>query len=441
MDLPNGWDYITIGEMATYINGRAFKPAEWEESGLPIIRIQNLNNENTKYNYSSKEYEEKYKIVFGDLLFAWSASLGAYIWRNGEAWLNQHIFKVAPHNGIHKKFMYYTLVNTIAYFYSQAHGSGMVHITKGPFEATKTPLPPLAEQHRIVAKIDALFSELDKGVETLQTIRQQLRMYRQAVLKWAFEGKLTDSIDECINIVPMRDIVFQYQNGISKRSGNEGIKYKVLRLSDIENFKIFDKSPRFIDLTESEIEKYTLLPNDLVLIRVNGSRELVGRLIIITYEQKWAYCDHFIRIRLKSETAYSPYIRYLFDSKIIRDFVSYKMVSTAGQNTISQASINELNLPLPPLDIQKRIVTEIESRLSVCDKLEQLVDENLYKAQALKQSIFKKAFAGQLVPQDLNDEPASILLERIKAEQERSAAMIKTKRRQEKWLNKTHQRL
>lgn len=88
----------TLGTVATYINGRAFKPSEWENEGKPIIRIQNLTNKDAAFNYSSQEYEEKYLVQKGDLLFAWSASLGAHIWKGEDAWLNQHIFRVIPYD-------------------------------------------------------------------------------------------------------------------------------------------------------------------------------------------------------------------------------------------------------------------------------------------------------------------------------------------------------
>ena len=148
--------------MATYINGRAFKPSEWEQNGLPIIRIQNLNDSDAPYNYSSATYETKYLVKDGDLLFAWAASLGTYIWNGGNAWLNQHIFKVEPKEFIDKYFLYYSLVNLIAEFYRQTHGSGMVHITKGKFENTPILIPPLAEQKRIVVVLEKIYYQLDK---------------------------------------------------------------------------------------------------------------------------------------------------------------------------------------------------------------------------------------------------------------------------------------
>ena len=193
LELPTGWDYACLGDVAKYLNGRAFKSSEWEQTGKPIIRIQNLNNPRAKFNYSNDDFEERYSVKNGDLLFAWSASLGAYIWRGSEAWLNQHIFKVLPKKHITKEFLYYLINNFLNELYSKTHGSGMVHITKKNFEATQIGLPPLPEQHRIVEKIETLFSELDSGVENLKAAKVQLGRCRQSVLKSAFEGKLTEA--------------------------------------------------------------------------------------------------------------------------------------------------------------------------------------------------------------------------------------------------------
>lgn len=160
-NIPQGWTISTVGKVANYINGRAFKPIEWEQEGLPIIRIQNLNDCNASYNYTTATYEEKYLIKDGDLLFAWAASLGTYIWNSGNAWLNQHIFKVEPKQYIDKSFLYYSFIYLITDFYRQSHGSGMVHITKEKFENTPILIPPLNEQKRIVTALEEVINLMD----------------------------------------------------------------------------------------------------------------------------------------------------------------------------------------------------------------------------------------------------------------------------------------
>ncbi len=160
-NIPDGWEVLKVGDVAEYINGRAFKPEEWEQQGLPIIRIQNLNNENAAYNYSTTNFEDKYLVHKGDLLFAWAASLGTYIWNKGVAWLNQHIFKVIPKSFIQKEYLYYSFIVMIGDFYAESHGSGMVHITKGKFENRPILIPPIAEQKRIISKIEEILAVID----------------------------------------------------------------------------------------------------------------------------------------------------------------------------------------------------------------------------------------------------------------------------------------
>ena len=165
--LPEGWAVLKVGNVAEYINGRAFKPEEWEQTGLPIIRIQNLNDPNAYYNRTKNEYEEKYLIKKGDLLFAWAASLGTYIWKGEDAWLNQHIFKVIPYPFMDKKYLYYAFHAMITEFYRKSHGSGMIHITRKQFEEITLWLPPLTEQYRIVQYLQQVFEKLDSIVENL----------------------------------------------------------------------------------------------------------------------------------------------------------------------------------------------------------------------------------------------------------------------------------
>ena len=162
--LPKGWTTIKVGDVAIYTNGRAFKPEDWMHEGLPIIRIQNLNDNSASYNRTPKTYESKYLIHNGDLLFAWAASLGTYIWNGGKAWLNQHIFKVDPYPFIEKQYLYHVFKAMITEFYTQSHGSGMVHITKKQFENIKLLLPPLEEQKRIVQTLEQISS---KDINTL----------------------------------------------------------------------------------------------------------------------------------------------------------------------------------------------------------------------------------------------------------------------------------
>ena len=150
-DLPGGWKHLTIGSLCELLNGRAFKPTEWRNSGLPIVRIQNLNDQSALFNRFDGEVRGRFLIDSGDLLFAWSGtpgtSFGAHIWNRGRAVLNQHIFKVVfDETAINKQFLRLAINQKLDELIGKAHGGvGLRHVTKGKFEATEVVLPPLQE--------------------------------------------------------------------------------------------------------------------------------------------------------------------------------------------------------------------------------------------------------------------------------------------------------
>ncbi len=158
------WPMVKIGETCNLINGRAFKPQDWEDSdsgGLPIVRIQNLNTPDNEFNYYTGKVRDRFIINEGQLLFSWSGSrgtsFGAHIWNGGKAILNQHIFKVGYDKAwATKLYLFHTLNEAVAQVEENLHGGvGLVHITKGNLERIKIPLPPLEVQKEVVAEIEA----------------------------------------------------------------------------------------------------------------------------------------------------------------------------------------------------------------------------------------------------------------------------------------------
>ncbi len=439
----DNWIEVELKDVADYINGRAFKPIEWEEKGLPIIRIQNLNNPQAKFNYTTKKFDKKYLVKNKDLLFAWSASLGAYIWSGDDAWLNQHIFKVHCKPFIKKYFLYYYLEKITKELYSKTHGSGMVHVTKSKFVSTLIPIPPLLEQRAIVSRIEELFSRLDKGIETLQKVKTQLKIYRQAVLKWAFEGKLTNSNTSFWENITLKEILSDSLIGIVKsqkeqNKAGKGVPY--IKMNNIDmNGNIDTKDVVFVSVTNEEIQKYMLKKGD-VLINTRNSYELVGKTGIMRDDTKVRiFNNNILRIRFKSSV--NPlFICYQFLSPIIRNQMRKEKKATTNVCALYQKDIFNLKIRLANIKEQQAIVQEIETRLSVADKLEQIIDESIQKAESLRQSILKKAFEGKLLSEverealknDPEWEPAEKLLERIRAEKEKLEANNNRKKRNRK---------
>jgi type I restriction enzyme M protein len=163
IDIDPKWIMETIGNLCDLYNGKAFKPSDWEKvesGGLPIIRIQNLNNDKAEYNYFTGKIDNQVIVNNGDLLFSWSGSrgtsFGPYIWKGQKAILNQHIFKVVHKDCVLKEFYYFMLKNAVTEVEENLHGGvGLVHITKGNLERIKIPLPPINIQKQIISKIEA----------------------------------------------------------------------------------------------------------------------------------------------------------------------------------------------------------------------------------------------------------------------------------------------
>ena len=176
-DVPSGWVAARVNDTGLYINGLAFKPADWKQSGIPIIRIQNLTDPQKEFNYAQGDFPDEVMVRDGDLLVSWSATLEAFMWDRGEGVLNQHIFRVIPHEGITDRgFLLLLLRHAIREMADSEHAHGLVmaHINRGPFLNHVVLIPPLAEQRRIVAKVEELMALLDR-LEAARTAREATR--------------------------------------------------------------------------------------------------------------------------------------------------------------------------------------------------------------------------------------------------------------------------
>ena len=197
--VPPAWESVHIGDAMALVNGRAFKPTEWSTTGVPIVRIQNLNDPNAHYNYCSFAVARKFYIDSGDLLLSWSGtpgtSFGAFVWNGGPAVLNQHIFRCEPRaDAFFVPFLRLAINARLSMMIERAHGGvGLRHITKGKLQGLRIALPPLIEQHRIVAKVD----ELMKLIDLLDDAREKAEELRSAARDSALDAlRNADTINE-----------------------------------------------------------------------------------------------------------------------------------------------------------------------------------------------------------------------------------------------------
>ena len=191
--LPAGWASANLADLVTILNGRAYKQTELLNSGTPVLRVGNLFTSN-KWYYSNLELEEDKYCNSGDLIYAWSASLGPFVWEGGRVIYHYHIWKLPLHSPVDlsRDYLYLYLLNKTEEIKDAGHGISMVHMTKERMELLEVPLPPLAEQHRIVAKVDELMGICDQLEEQITETDQDSRRYLEAVLNEALSPAMAE---------------------------------------------------------------------------------------------------------------------------------------------------------------------------------------------------------------------------------------------------------
>jgi type I restriction enzyme S subunit len=309
------------------------------------------------------------------------------------------VLKSSPN--IDPKFLYYSL-----------------HIVKIPdkgyarhfqfLEKEEIPVPPLSEQHQIVSKIEELFSELDKGRQQLVTVKQQLKTYRQAVLKWAFEGQFTRDDFTKLNmsndwqVLKLKDIVLE-KEGLRRGPFGSAIKkdffvpsgYKVYEQGNAINNdpyrgKYFIKEEKY-----QELKNFKVLPNDLI---VSCSGVTLGRVCEIPEDAEAGIINQaLLRIRLKKEIILNKYFIHYFRTAFFQKMIFDQSQGTAMPNLVGIKDFKEISVIVPKIEEQKEVISEIESRFSVCDKIEEIIETSLELSESLRQSILKQAFEGKLI--------------------------------------------
>ena len=405
-EVPEGWAWIRQKNLGIALNGKAFKPSDWTKKGLPIVRIQNLNDKNAPYNYYDKDVDETFLLHGGELLFAWSGtpgtSFGAHIWDKGEAVLNQHIFKILFDETIINKIFYkYCLNNQVEKLIEVAHGSaGLAHITKNMFDEVLIPLPPYNEQLRIVTEFEKIISLINYINDNKTELNDTIKQTKSKILDLAIHGKLVpqDPNDEPAEEL-LKRIATSDNRPYKKLSGDE-IPFELpktwiwQKLPDLCSIPITDgthKTPTYSDkengipflsskdVTSGEIDwskiKYItkelheelykrLAPqkNDILLAK-NGT---TGIAALVKDNTVFDIYVTLALIRPISKIIYPQYLLYIINSQFCKNQFNDHLTGIGVPN-LHLVDINKTVIPLPPLSEQQRIVLKIEELFKYTD--------------------------------------------------------------------------
>ena len=446
-EAPQGWVWARLGDIVEFEYGKGLRKDRRDIGGrVPVYGSNGI------LGYHSDSLVRYPCVVIGR-----KGAIGQVHLSKTPCWPIDTTYYVCPPDCISLAFSY--LLLCYLRLGSLDRSTAIPGLNRDDAYRLAILVPPLAEQDRIVARIEELFTRLEAGVEALTKVKAQLKRYRQAVLKHAFEGKLTVEWRESRRHEPEPASVL-LERIKEERRKTAGGKYKELPPLDISELPqlpegwvwtrlgvIAEINPKLTIENLMEDEEVTFLPmrcveeltgqvdasltrrlsevrrgytafasGDLLFAKITPCMENGKVTIAPDLKNGMGFGSTEFHVIRLPEPFPRKLLFYFLVREDLRKDAKRNMTGTAGQLRVPVRYMQGLAKPLPPLPEQHRIVEEIERRFSVADQIEKAVEHGLKKSERLRQSILKRAFEGRLVPQDPNDEPAEILLERIKEE-------------------------
>lgn len=392
-ELPEGWKWVQQNEVCRLTDGEKRSDAEY-----PYLEVKYLRGTKEKEIVSSGKF-----IKAGTKVILVDGENSGEVFTVPEDGYMGSTFKSLFIQNVDENYLRFFIATKKDFYRNNKKGSAIPHLDKKLFFSMPFPLPPtLAEQKRIVSRIESMFARLDEAKEKARSVVDSFENRKATILHNAFSGELTAKwrkekgvSDDSWEEKKFDSCIAKMQNGLSKRSGEEGEETVVLRLANIgeNDFDLSDL--RTIKLTVKEQENYSLTKDDVVMIRVNGSKTNVGRQILVRNNDGWSFCDHIIRIKFES-SCMPDYMVYFSNTKEYKDYVQDNMVSSAGQNTISRKGLSNLTLKLPALPEQQEIVRILDTVFQKERTAKEAAEKVLEQISLLKKSILARAFRGEL---------------------------------------------
>lgn len=428
LNMKEDWIECTLNDIAIWGSGGTPKSTntDYYNGDIPWLIIGDLNdsyvNESEKKITKLGLENSSAKLVKpNSVLIAMYGSIGKLGINKIEVSTNQAIaFTKKLHTGIFNKYLFHYLYYCRPTLHSLGKGGTQKNISQTVLKMFEFPLAPLPIQQAIVKKIEELFSSLDSGIADLKKAQDQLMIYRQAVLSSCLPKNEKIEISELVE-----NLSQGWSPKCINQNSTDSNQWAVIKTSAIQAGKFVESENKILPDTLEPREQHEIKKGDILITRA-GPRVRVGICCLVKKTRpKLINCDKVYRIELNQELVTPEYFEYAINSpEILSEIEIMKSGSSDSGLNLTQKRFLKLEIPICSKEEQHQIVQEIESRLSVCDKVEKDIADSMEKAQALRQSILKKAFEGKLLSEEeiaackqhKDYEPASVLLERIKKE-------------------------
>lgn len=438
LHLPTSWAASTLGAIAQWGSGGTPSRSNPSFYGGPIFWFKTgelgpreiFKSEETitpdALNASSAKVFPKGSIA----LAMYGATIGKVSILGVEATTNQACAVGIPNREVTGTvFLYYYLRSQKEAFVAAGQGGAQPNIYQTVVKAWPVPVPPIAEQHRIADKLDTVLARVDDVNTRLARVAPLLKRFRQSVLAAATSGRLTEdwrvlnSTSELWRKAKLEDLIEEMRNGLAAKPDENREGRKILRISAVRPGVLDTTDHRYLTTDERDAKLYELRKGDLLFTRYNGSLEYVGVCAMVSEDlPAYVYPDKLIRVRAKAAVALPKFIELASAAAEARSQIEGYVKSSAGQKGISGGNLKSLRIAVPSIEEQTEIVRRVETLFAFADRLEARLQTAQTAADRLTPSLLAKAFRGELVPQDPNDEPASELLKRLAASAPASAS-------------------
>lgn len=399
-NIPSTWQLNKIKYIGTYINGYAFKPEDWSDSGKPIIRIQDLTGSNKNPNYFNGTIDAKYQISNGDILVSWAATLDAFEWKQGEGWLNQHIFRAIPNEKIVVKSYFIWLLKAAMTYMNDdnKHGIMMQHITLPVFNNFTVPIPNQDEQTKIATLITETLKQVEELIANQEQQIEKLKAYKQSLITETVTRGLNpdapkkDSGVEWIGEIPetwnmMRGKGLFVEVDSRSADGNE----ELLTVSQYTG--ITPRSQKNVNMFEAKtLEGYKIC--EIGDIAANTMWLWAGAIGVSNY--RGVISPSYNIYRQRNQNYNSRYLDFLLRiTPLVQCYESMSTGIRASRLRLYPQQFLSILFPVPPMEEQKQIVEHLEEKCTHIDKLISIKQQKIEKLQQYKKSLIYEYVTGK----------------------------------------------